>query len=529
MLTHNTTLPARLSLPVGRAFLQWLGCREQLIRRTLILTILYLMPAIWVLQPAIADNDIWWHLQTGKWIVDHGMLPTTDPFSAFGEGKPWIAYSWLFEVGMYGLVRLFGDAAINLYTLAAVWLIIGVVHWILAKRCAQFSHVCILLLTTVFAMAGLYIPRPWLLTILFFAITLQVVLSLRDDHQPRWIWALPVVYMLWANVHIQFIYGLGLLGLACLAPLSDRVLRRYSDVQTSMVWGSQSWKTLVGLTALCTSATLLTPHHLRLYSIVFDLSTQMGVWEYIQEMQAPSFRSITDWVMLGMFATALVQIGRRKSWSSFEILLLLVASVSAFRAMRDGWFLVMSAVVVLTPRHAGEEQQHSEPLAAHRGFIPISVLLAAGVVVLFGFRDMSSERIQAETAKLYPLGAASFIEQQGYTGPLYNHFNWGGYLIWRLPHLKVSMDGRTNIHGDERIKQAIATWTGGPHWREDPELANARVIIVKRDMTLASLLRLDERFTEVYRDETAVVFIPAVRDLSQPQPVEASSQIASFN
>src|ERR1051325_609009 len=80
MLTHNTTLPARLSLPVGRAFLQWLGCREQLIRRTLILTILYLMPAIWVLQPAIADNDIWWHLQTGKWIVDHGMPPTTAPF-----------------------------------------------------------------------------------------------------------------------------------------------------------------------------------------------------------------------------------------------------------------------------------------------------------------------------------------------------------------------------------------------------------------------------------------------------------------
>jgi len=513
---------------MSRRWITYLGRQEEAIRRQAILAVLYLLPAFWILQPIVSDPDIWWHLQTGKWIVEHGTLPATDPFSAYGDGKPWVAYSWLFEVGMYALVRIFGESGISLYTLVTVWLTMLMLHRIIGKQCPHFLPACVLLATSVIALAPLYTPRPWLLTILFFAVTLEVVLSLREGEQSRWVWLLPAIYILWANVHIQFIYGLGLLGLACLAPLVDRVAQPFCYVQPSMVWGSRNWKKLVGLTALCALATFLTPNHIRLYSIVVELSAQTGMWEYTQEMQAPSFRSITDWAMLGILAAALVQIGWRRSWSSFEILLLLVASVSAFRGRRDVWFLVMSAIVVLTPKQVCEARS-SDPIVPRGGLVPISLFVAVGVLCILAYRGISSEWVQQETAKMYPRGAALFVEQQRYAGPLYNHFDWGGYLIWRLPHLKVSMDGRANVHGDGRIKRALATWAGGPHWSEDPDLINARVIIAKNDMALASLLRLDRRFTEVYRDETAVVFVRAVREDFQPQLSETPAEIASVN
>src|SRR5215475_7883389 len=104
---------------------------EETVRRTLILTILYLLPAMFILHPVIFDPDVWWHVQAGKWIVEHGTLPITDPFSAFGEGKSWIAYSWLFEVGMYELVHVFGESAIIAYTLGGVWLIMLVMHHVI--------------------------------------------------------------------------------------------------------------------------------------------------------------------------------------------------------------------------------------------------------------------------------------------------------------------------------------------------------------------------------------------------------------
>jgi hypothetical protein len=115
--------------------------------------------------------------------------------------------------------------------------------------------------------------------------------------------------------------------------------------------------------------------------------------------------------------------------------------------------------------------------------------------------------LQAVLAERYPVAAAAVIEERGYTGPLYNHFNWGGYLIWRLPHLPVAMDGRTNVHGDARMEQSLHTWTGKRGWTNDPELTAGRLILAGADWPLASLLRLDSRFTLVYEDAIAVVFI----------------------
>src|SRR5262245_36524417 len=180
-----------MGIPVNTSY-------EEVTRRVVILSLLYLIPAICILQPVIFDADIWWHLQAGKWMVEHSTLPATDPFSAHGEGKPWVAYSWLFEVGMYGLVQAFGEAGIILYTLVGVWLIMLVLHRIIATRIPNFVLVCGLMTVSIIVLSRMFTPRPWLLTILFFAITLEVVLSIREGKACRWMWLLPLAYVLWA-------------------------------------------------------------------------------------------------------------------------------------------------------------------------------------------------------------------------------------------------------------------------------------------------------------------------------------------
>src|SRR5262245_29868074 len=131
---------------------------EDTVRRIAILVVLYLLPSIFILQPVIADPDIWWHLQAGKWILDHGTVPLTDPFSTFWENKPWIAYSWLFEVGVYGLHRHLGDVGVLCYTLAAVWILMLLLHRTIANRIEDFGLVCGLLAVCVVALAKLFTP-----------------------------------------------------------------------------------------------------------------------------------------------------------------------------------------------------------------------------------------------------------------------------------------------------------------------------------------------------------------------------------
>ena len=86
------------------------------------------------------------------------------------------------------------------------------------------------------------------------------------------------------------------------------------------------------------------------------------------------------------------------------------------------------------------------------------------------------------------------------------------------------MDGRANVHGDDRIKNSLTTWDGGPQWADDVELNGAELVIAQKDMALTALLRLDPRFQLVYQDETAVVFTKVLqnRDRSNVPASEGS-------
>lgn len=495
----------RCPISIARAF-SWVKTHQDVLRRTLLLSVIYLLPAISILQPILFDPDVWWHLRTGKWIVDNGAPPATDPFSVYGEGKPWIAYSWLFDVWMYGLVYTFGEQGIIFCTLAFSLLILMVLHKLLAERVRDFTVLCGVLALCSFALVKVFTPRPWLWTILGVALTLDVILALREGRICRRYRLLPAVYALWANIHVQFVVGLGLLGLACLAPILDHVVRSFSfKGLAEITWGSGRWMKMVGLMTLCGLATLVNPYHVHVYSVVFDYASQAGFRDVISEMQAPTFRFLADWAMLVLFSYSLIMLGRRSSWSYFDVLLLGTAAYFAFRGQREAWLLVVAAVSVIRSyeTHESAVQPSGIPTVP---LVPVALCVIVGVVCLIGYRGLSNAKIQENTARLYPVQAAGFVEEQHYAGQLYNHFDWGGYLIWRLPHLKVSMDGRGHVHGDTRVKQSILAWNGGPHWRDDQDINASEVVIAKKETALTAILRLDPRFRMAYEDEIAVVF-----------------------
>jgi len=116
--------------------------------------------------------------------------------------------------------------------------------------------------------------------------------------------------------------------------------------------------------------------------------------------------------------------------------------------------------------------------------------------------------LQLAVAKAFPVDAANFVEHQGYSGPIYNYYDWGGYLMWRFPNLLVSIDGRNQIHDMDRLRHFVGVWNGAPGWASDPELSAARLIIAEKVLPLTQLLRLDPRFKLVYEDKLAAVFVP---------------------
>jgi hypothetical protein len=478
--------------------------------RVLVTAAIYAVPLLVALRPVgdpIYDPDIWWHLRAGQWVVEHGGVPANDPFSLPGLGKPWVAYSWLYEVVVYGLYQGLGLAGVVVYRALLTLAVAAAVHRLVCRGGPRFVVGAALTGLALLPLAMLFSERPWLLTVLFGTLTLHAVLDLREERRSWLPWLLPLVFTLWANLHIQFVYGLLLLGLACVAPWLDRLLGMGAGNTGAAVAGSAAWRKLVSLTAVCALATLANPYHARVYQVVVEYATQPGPFRFVNELRAPEFREPCDWALLAFVGAAAFALGRRRGLSFFDVLLLAGSAALAFRARRDLWVAVLASLVILAaPARAAAGP--AEPFAWTARRRAALVGLLAGLAVLLAWvRDLSPANLERKAAGVFPVEAARHVAEHGYAGPLFNDFNWGGYLIWALPGLPVALDGRTNLHGDERILRVGNTWAGGRGWRENPDLAAAGVVVSAADSPLASLLACDGRFALAHEDPVAKVFV----------------------
>ena len=478
---------------------------EPQFRRCLFLVILYSIPAWLALRPtSIIDTDVWWHLRTGQWTAQHGWVPYNDWFSNSGLGKPWAAYSWLFEVLIYWLFTRLGLAGLLAYVYALTLAITAALHSLIRKFEPRLAYSVALTALALFALSRLYTPRPWLLTILFFTIELNILVSVRRSRNYENLFVLLPIFLLWANIHIQFIYGLAVLGLAALEGPINRLLRRSPAVDEEKD-RPLPVRTMLLVTAGCLVATLVNPYHFRIYAIVLDTLRLAGLYDLIVELQAMQFRSIPDWLVLMLTLAAAFGLGRRRAINPFWGLLFLSGVFLSFRGSRDLWFItVVAAAIISLTLFAG-----SSTTAARISKVQtLVVILMVGALLALTVRinQLSNNELDGLVAKDFPVEAARFVEKRRFPGPLYNHFDWGGYLTWRLPDLPVSIDGRSHIHDAEKIKQSIKVWTGQPDWASNSELGAARLVIAQKNLPLTQLLRLDPRFELVYEDDVAVVF-----------------------
>ena len=465
--------------------------------RALLLVLVFSLPIALAARP-VTDPDIWSHLRHGQWIVEHRAVPLVDAFSLRAAGKRWIAYSWLFEVLVYGLYESLGLPGLVFYTaslaLVVAWALLGLMDRVQPDPAIS----CILCAAGILAMAPLLVhPRPWLLTVAFFIAETALILETRQGSERRPFLLLPLLFAIWANVHIQFVYGLFALGVAAVEPLVEEGADPHSR--------GRRFRRMLALLGLCGVATLVNPYGIRIYLAVYDAGAAIHPSLYLQEFQAPQLRSVFDWIMLAVIVGGVFVLGRRGRVRSWPGMLLASGVALAFRTARDVWFGVVAALVVLGT-HAPRARETGGRLSG-RWRLGVAATVAL-VVVSLGSARAGRDQLEASLAETFPVGAAAEIERRGISGSIYNHYDWGGYLMWRLPGLLVSVDGRAPIHGDARILRSVATWAGQEGWDTDPELLEAAVVIGERKSALVSLLRGDARFELAYEDGVAAVFIP---------------------
>lgn len=446
----------------------------------------------------ITDPDIGWHIETGRWILAHHAFPQTDPFSRVTGGSPWQAYSWLFDLVLLGAYSWIGLSGIMILTAALLLLITASVYHMVSGLQRDFTLRVVITAAVLVSLTKLSTPRPWLFTMLFFVWELDILMRVRQGASRRNLLWLPLIFALWANVHIQWVDGLVLLGIAACEPL----LAKWWKSEASLPPARSFWFAL----GACMAAVCLNPYGARIYQIAWQLASQPGVLRTVSEEQALTFRFADDYLLLFLALLAAGVLFRFRRLVPFETLMLAAAAVISFRSRRDVWFMAFAAGAILAaglPVRAGREDRKKVPAWA----VALSAAIAlAGFGLIAWKSPFTNQRLEGLLAERMPVRAVAALEARHETGALFNTYDWGGFLIWQL-HQPVSIDGRASLYGDKDIDRSLGTWNGGPAWSTDPDLRSARIVIAPHDAALTQLLRSDPRYAVSYEDSVATVFI----------------------
>jgi hypothetical protein len=456
---------------------------------------------------AVSNSDIWWHLRTGLWVLQNHAIPRSGLFSQYAS-SPWIDSSWAYDV-LVGLgYKVSGLRAIPVLLMGFKMALAAVTFSLARGWRGNFWGAVLLSLSAQYAIVDLQ-PGPETFSILFFAIELGLLLhaSRRCDVRPLF-W-LPLLFVLWANLHVQFLNGLLLVAVFLLA---QGVLNRYAvdaPEPRTLPFGK-----VAGISGLSALATLLTPYGVHLWPDAFKSAYSRVLFESFAEMTPMAFRRPQNFVLLFLAMAAFFVLGRQRSRDFFKLGLVCLSLVLSFRLQRDAWCVVLVAIAVLADFLCSQpsESEAGSKSQLHGWHKVVVSALALTVFAASVARLPGEQALMAKAARVFPVKASDFVRVNQLPAPLFNHYDWGGFLIWYLPNYPVAIDRRVNLYGDEINDRYFRITTGAQRFQSDPNFAAARTILLERKsdmaMALTTLPVLRGKFRVAYQDDIAVILLP---------------------
>jgi hypothetical protein len=452
----------------------------------------------------VIDPDIWWHLKVGDWMVAHFSVPHTGILSRTAANRPWIAYSWGYEVLLSRAYEWFGLVGIGIFGAVLTVAVAFAIYWMLHRLSGRFwlSAIGAGIVCSAFLFDGS--PRPFFFSVALFALTLTLLLEAHRSGRIETLYWLPLIFLAWANLHIQFIYGLFLVGLYLGVNLMQRFAAALGFAPRLLLSPNLPATKLMAVFAACVLATLAGPNFYHPYQVVYEYSKAKFTYSVIVELQPLSFRYASQFIELLIAGAGFYAVGWQKKLDPFKLALLVAASIVAFRTMRDGWFICLTAAACIADFPAPENQRDAR--ANWLEAAGVAVAVAVLMLLSLGPTDMTQRGLDRAISADYPVNAINFLRRNPVPGPLYNNLNWGGFLMWYMPQYPVAVDGRNDLYGDELDKIFYDVQSAEKSYLTDPYLNESGVVLLDSKLPLAKILTVDPRFELLYRDEIATVY-----------------------
>ncbi len=394
-------------------------------------------------------SDYWWHLNTGRWIWNHGELPTDDPF-LYSSPMPLDARASLILRG-YPLSQLLFYGVYNLggfYGLALLkGLLLTLFYGLLWNQLRRNRLQPVLALALVGLLPLLFFRfdelRPQLFsfigTVLVLQLTERFLASGKQGKQLKWsaLAALPLIMLLWANLHRGYIIGIGILLIFLMdefiarkrgnAILPEGAFRRF--LITVLLSLAFSFLNPGGVTAMWASfAEISGP-----FSKTVD--EFLGPLQYFEILGA---KHIGYLILAAAIIPCLALLPKMRRLSLAHILLL---AAFLFAGMESFRFSLMMVAIVLAICSLYLAPAVNRWLSMGKR-VPIFLVWCLATGFLANSALSRTSIASAPLDGVVPVAAVDYLARSDFSGNIYNRFEYGAYLSWRLYPRKVFIDSR---------------------------------------------------------------------------------------
>jgi hypothetical protein len=449
----------------------------------------------------LADPDAWWHLATGRYIVTQHRLPDPDPFAYTTALAPPagpaeaatrrfnLTHEWLAQAVWYMVESAGGLGAVVFWKALLLSLLCLFIAFVAHLRTGSWFWGIGAALAAASLLIEFAHDRPSILTYVFTGLVIAIF------EERRRIWWLPGILLLWANCHGGYFLG----WIVCGAYGADALLRRLPDTRRVLLAGAVS----VLVSGLNPNGFAAIPTVLRYRQSV--LQSSLIEWSRA-DLWGPPYA-----FDLLLYAAAIVLLLAWRRVRPAHWILFAAFAAAALTAFRNEPLVALLAPVLIAiywPKRLAPPDWKAAPYAAA---IALTLLLAWGVIGGRFFQLRAAEW-------RYPAGAARFLRAKNVTVPLFNTYEYGGYLIWAGE--RVFIDGRAlseSLFQDYRM--IIGTPPGDPRRSQTLDRFGAGAIVMNAfeyNSGVLYPLALDlarpaqTEWKLIYEDAAAMVFARAL-------------------
>lgn len=410
----------------------------------------------------VSEPDCWFHMALGKHVIENRELPKADLFSFTGEGHEWISTGWFSSVILEYLYRHFGSKGLVLMVLAAVVPAFLAMYYTAVRRYGNHGSVTVVLMAAALASYVRFTPRPEVWSLLFMTVVSLLLVTSEGSPRnrpggiPYRLWALPVLFILWANLHGGVFIG-------------------FVPVMVFMAWKCWQWyrtrrlSCLVALVPcfLAGAAWTLNPYGasmLKLVREVMDVpSIKQHLFEYLPLVTSANL--LPKPLYAGFAALVVVAVWlvsrRSKHLPWWQIAVMGLFLVMALNERRHVGVAVFAMTALLVPH-----LRALDALVRRQRFVTPAIILA----VAFSIAAMKQAGALGVGTGLMrsgldgstlPWKAVDYLRDNRPPDNMFNTYGPGGYLLYHLgPETKVFIDGRFFVYDKQVWEDFLAVRDG---------------------------------------------------------------------